>query len=123
LDNVLYDAVAGRAYLIDFDTRHVVGRSAVERHAHDLLVLLLELFAASEGWRPLAGALLDQYQDVAVLRYLAERLRIPRGLARILFHTRTGGMATTAMEARLCELRGLVQQLIRTCGAALDRGC
>ncbi len=111
LDNILYDAASGRAFLIDFDTRHVLDLPGLDRHADDLLVMLLELFAlVGDGWRPLATAVLEGYPDAAVLGCVAERLTIPRGFAKILFHTRTCGVPAKQIEARILELRNMVQR-------------
>ncbi len=110
LDNVLYDAATGRVCLVDFDTRHVWTLPAEWRQADDLLVLLLDLLASdNEDWRALADAFLAAYPDARVLAELERRLTVPRGFARTLFHTRTGGKPTRQIEARMQELRPMVR--------------
>jgi hypothetical protein len=121
LDNVLYDTASGRAFLIDFDAHHMLNLPGLDRHADDLVVMLLELIAlAGDRWRPLANAVLERYPNAAVLACVAERLDIPSGLAKILFHIRTCGLPTTQIETRVLALRYMVQRLPRTTTAA---GC
>ena len=123
LDNVLYDAGADRAFLIDFDTRHELRLGWMERQADDLKVMLLELITGIEQWGPVAEALLEGYGDGGVLAALGRQMVVPRGVAKIFWHTRTGGMATREVERRLEELRALVARVgMRVEGATRREG-
>jgi hypothetical protein len=109
--NALYDRATGRARLIDFETEHEPDLSADERHADDLLVLLLDLLGRSrdEAWPTHARALLDGYARPEVLTALDARLVVPRGLERALWATRTEFLATNALGERIAWLRGEVR--------------
>lgn len=109
--NVLYDRDAARAHLIDFETEHEPGLSVGERHADDLLVLLLDLLGRShdDAWPAYARALLDGYARPEVLGELDARLVVPRGLERALWATRTEFLATGALRERLGWLKGEVR--------------
>jgi hypothetical protein len=113
LNNVLYDKISGCAYLIDFETRHDSRLSAVERHADDLLVLLLDLIGRDRGmdWFALSRAFLDAYDDAAVLQALALRLVVPRGLELALWKTRTNHLPTDVLRERLGLLHQLVENI------------
>ncbi len=105
--NVLYDRDTGGAHLIDFETEHEPQLPATERHADDLLVLLLDLLGRSrdDAWPVYARALLDGYARPEVLAALDGRLVVPRGLERALWATRTEFLATGALRERLGWLR------------------
>jgi hypothetical protein len=113
LNNVLYDKVSGCAYLIDFETRHETQLSAVERHADDLLVLLLDLIGRdrSMDWFALSRAFLDAYDDAAVLQALSARLTVPRGLELALWKTRTNHLETDVLRERLELLHQLIENV------------
>jgi len=109
LGNVLYDAEGGRAWLIDFETRHDPGQTAEARHADDLLVVLLELVGRCEAPGALAHALLAGYGAGLALEALRERLEVPRGLEAVLWSTRTHHMGRERLEGAVAELRGIVE--------------
>jgi hypothetical protein len=113
LDNVLYDADTGRALLVDFDTRHLLGLDENRRHADDLKVLLLELISLpGVEWRPLAEAFLSEYGEPRVLTELAGQLAIPRGFAKILWYTRTGGRPDREIAPRIQNLRETISRVL-----------
>jgi hypothetical protein len=115
LDNIVYDLVAGRAVLIDFDTRHEFRISQTRRHSDDLKVMLLELIGLpDEQWRQPATALIEEYRDASVLKELGRQLFVPRGVAKILWHTRTNGSSTCQVEERLQRLRTIIQRVATT---------
>lgn len=111
LNNVLYDKGSSGAYLIDFETRHDPHLSAVERHADDLLVLLLDLIGRDRGmeWFALSRAFLDAYGDAAVLQALSSRLTVPRGLELALWKTRTNHLETGVLRERLELVRAQIE--------------
>jgi len=112
LDNIVYDLVADRAFLIDFDTRHDFRLSHTRRHSDDLKVMLLELIGLSdEQWRQPATALLEEYREVSVLNELGRQLVVPRGFAKILWHIRTNGFPTRRIERRLQSVRTIIQRV------------
>jgi hypothetical protein len=115
LDNIVYDPVAGQAVLIDFDTRHDLRLSRMQRHSDDLKVMLLELVGLpDEHWREPATALLAEYRDASVLDELGRHLFVPGGLAKILWHVRTNGAATRQVEQRLRSIRTIIQRVATT---------
>jgi hypothetical protein len=116
LDNIVYDASAGRAALIDFDTRHDPRASETQRHSDDLKVFLLELLGwPDERWCPLATAFVEEYRAVPVLNELIRQLFVPRGFARILFYTRTSrSLSTHQIEQRLERLREIIHRIATT---------
>jgi Phosphotransferase enzyme family len=112
LDNVMYDQAAGRAVLIDFDTRHEFGLGRTQRHGDDLKVMLLELIGMpDEQWREPAIALIEEYRESTVLIELDQQLVVPRGFAKILWHVRTNGSSTRQVEQRLESVRTIVQRV------------
>jgi hypothetical protein len=118
LDNIVYDPVAGRAVLIDFDTRHEFRLSPAQRHSDDLNVMLLELIGLpDEQWHQAATALLEEYRDASVLDELGRQLFVPRGFAKILWHTRTNCSSTRQLQQRMQTLRTIIQRLATTAGA------
>lgn len=115
LDNILYDPGAGRATLIDFDTRHDRRLSPVQRHADDLNTMLLELMALEEHqWRGPATTLLEQYARPQVLRALDPQLVVPRGVPKIFWHTRTNGAPTRVLMQRLQAVREILRSVLAT---------
>jgi len=116
--NLLFDPSTARAYLIDVETRHAPGLADAERHADDLLVLLLDVAGrAGERWPELARAVLDGYADRAPLGSLADRLVAPRGLERVLWSERTCYLAGAVLDERIGALRAIVDER-----AAAQRG-
>jgi len=115
LDNLVYDHVADRAVLIDFDTRHEFRISQTQRHSDDLKVMLLELIGMpDEQWRQPAMALIEEYREASVLNELGRQLFVPRGFAKILWHTRTNCSSTRHIEQRLQCLRAIIQRVATT---------
>ncbi len=113
LDNILYDAVADRAVVIDFDTRHDFRLNCTQRHSDDLKVMLLELMTLpGEQWRKPATALIEEYREVSVLGDLARQLFVPRGFARILWYVRTSGCSTHQVNERLQDLRTSIERVV-----------
>jgi len=113
LDNIICDANAARAVLIDFDTRHEPSIGATERHSDDLKVLLLELIGSSDTWRPLATAFIEEYREHSVLSELDRQLSVPRGFGRLLWYARTQSSSTRRVEPRLQALREIIHHAIR----------
>jgi hypothetical protein len=113
LDNVLYDAETGRASLVDFETRHESSLSSEERHADDLLVLLLDLLgrADTRHWQEWSETFLTAYGQWPVLRCLHERLHPPRGLEAALWKTRTAHAPDRLLRERLKSLRASIDKL------------
>ena len=112
LDNILYDAEKNQATLIDFDTRHNLGLDEIKRHADDLKVFLLELVSKSPPrWNEIAFFVLQEYEDIEVLRELSKQLLVPRGIARILWNTRTSNCPLSLIEPRLQSLSEIVHQV------------
>jgi hypothetical protein len=113
LDNILYDGDTGRAFLIDFDTRHMQGIDERRRHADDLKVFLLELIAApGEAWHDLATEFVSEYGEARVLNELAGQLAMPRGFAKILWYTRTDCRPDGEIAPRLRILRETIRQVV-----------
>ena len=107
LENVLYDVASNRARLIDFETIHHRALAADERHADDLLVLLLDLAgqSSSEVWANSATHLIDAYDRPEVLRVLKRQLVRPQGLAQVWWMFRTSYLSGAELEQRLELLR------------------
>jgi hypothetical protein len=114
LDNILYDSATDQATLIDFDTRHELGLAETQRHADDLKVMLLELLALPDDrWIQSASTLVREYGEASVCDELSRQLVVPRGLAKILWYTRTSGCSTSQMDQRLQQLREIFSQPLR----------
>lgn len=112
LDNIVYDAAADRAVLIDFDTRHDFRLGRTQRHGDDLKVMLLELVGLpGEQWRQSATALIQEYREASVLEELDRQLFVPRGFAKILWHVRTNGLSARQVERRLKCVRAIIQRV------------
>ena len=107
--NILYDDATQQAHLIDVETRHEPTLGARDRHADDLLVLLLDLLgrAPDATWPVLARALLAGYRRRDVIEALEPRLAMPRGLERALWATRTCFAPRHVLAARLEVLRSV----------------
>ena len=114
LDNILYDSATGQATLIDFDTRHELGLPETQRQADDLKVMLLELMSWADGrWIQPASTLIREYGEASVCDELSRQLVVPRGLARILWYTRTSGCSTSQMDQRFQQLREIFSLPLR----------
>lgn len=120
LDNVLYDEVTKRAYLIDIETRHDSRLSAPECHADDLLVFLLDLLGRDSAacWLEHSRIFLESYADVEVLVALARRLIMPRGLELVLWKTRTNHLPTHILRERIRLLNEQIRSVISPSAAA-----
>jgi hypothetical protein len=112
LKNLLYDEAAKVAHIIDFETPHDDGLGAVERHADDLYVLVLDLLGTtSEDRSPeLARALFDGYARAEVLAALRARLDVERAfLPRALQIVRSNYLRRGELRRRFDDLgRGLL---------------
>jgi len=112
LGNIIYDQLVDRAFLIDFDTRHDLRLSPLQRHADDLKVMLLELLASpDERWGQPASALIEECRDAAVLKELGRQLVVPRGLAKIFWFTRTNCSPTHRVAQRLQRIQKIIQRV------------
>jgi hypothetical protein len=107
---VLYEESAGRARLIDFETRYLDAVPVPVRRANDLLVLVQELLALApdEAWPAWPVALLEGYDDKEIRSLLRGELRLPRGLGRVLWSSRTRRKTRPFVEARLATLRAVL---------------
>ncbi len=107
LGNVLYDNVSQSVNWVDFETIHRTGLCAGERHADDLLVLLLDLVgrASEEQWHSLSPAFLEAYYEPDVLAELKDRLRLPTGLGAIWWAVRTSYLDRKQLGRRISWLR------------------
>jgi hypothetical protein len=110
LGNVVYDEVADRARLVDFEIIHDKRLSAVERHADDLLVFLQDLVGRVSGkeWLPLANCFVAAYGQEDVLAELTKKLVVPRGIAGIWWKLRTQYMRRRELVYRFTALRQAV---------------
>ena len=112
--NILYDSETDTAVLIDFDTFHQHSVDQQQRHVDDLLVFLLELMARlDESWETLATAFIDEYDNNQVLHELTQHLVKPRGIARILWYTRTYNAPECKMSQRISILQEIVQRRVQ----------
>ncbi len=107
LGNVLFDEENGSVNWIDFETRHRTRLTAVERHADDLLVLLLDLVGRADNslWRELSPAFLAGYEDSAVIAELKTHLRLPVGLGALWWAVRTSYLTRPELRRRIDWLR------------------
>jgi len=110
LGNVVYDAVADRARLVDFEIIHDKRLSAVERHADDLLVFLQDLVGrvSEEEWLRLATCFVTAYGQEDVIAELTKKLVVPRGIAGIWWKLRTEYMSRRELVCRFTALRQAV---------------
>jgi hypothetical protein len=109
LGNVLYDAAAGRARLIDFETQHEPSRAAVWRHADDLLTVGLELVGRTPAdlWAGLFEALLDGYARPGVVTMLGRRLRHGSYAESLLWLARSPGSTAATLKRSLAALAAI----------------
>jgi hypothetical protein len=77
--------------------------------------MLLELIGLPrEQWRHAATALIEEYREASVLDELRRQLFVPRGFAKILWHTRTNLASTRQVEQRLESVRAIIQRVARS---------
>jgi hypothetical protein len=69
---------------------------------------------SDEQWRQAATALIEEYREASVLNELGRQLFVPRGFAKILWHTRTSGSSTRQVEQRLEIVRTIIQRVATT---------
>jgi hypothetical protein len=107
LGNFIHDAAADRARLIDFDVMHERALFTDDRHADDLLTVLLDMAGRvpQSLWLPCALAFLEGYARHEILERLRGWLRVPSGFERLWWAVRTTYMRTDELAARLAELR------------------
>ena len=103
-DNVLWDGQHIR--VIDFETYHTPTMTIHDRHADDLLVFLLDFmgYASSDEWLPYCFALIETYNNPAVVQHLQSRLIMPRGLEFVLWKTRTNYLPRHILADRIYTL-------------------
>jgi tRNA A-37 threonylcarbamoyl transferase component Bud32 len=104
LANFLFDGA--RARLIDVETVHNPGLTDRERHADDLLVVLLDAASTVGDDRraQILDALVTAYDDTEVVAAIIPRLARPRGLERVLWATRTHFANDAALDAILAAV-------------------
>ncbi len=105
--NFVYEEAGNRARLIDFEVQHHPTLTADERHSDDLLVFLQDMVGriSRELWLPSAQAFLTAYGRPEIVARVRERLRAPRGIARVWWAVRTTYLAPAELERRLAALR------------------
>jgi hypothetical protein len=105
--NVIYDQKTDRARLIDFEIMHEPSQPAVERHADDLFVFLLDVLAnvSERQWLPLALGFLEAYGDADVIRAVKKKSVLSGGLAWIWWEVRTNFTKPSIVQKRLESLR------------------
>jgi hypothetical protein len=110
LGNIVYDEVADRARLVDFEIIHDKRLSAVERHADDLLVLLQDLVGrvSEEEWLPLTICFVEAYGQEDVIAELTKKLVVPGGIAGIWWKLRTQYLSRRELVCRFTALRQAV---------------
>jgi hypothetical protein len=113
ITNVIYDAKANRARLIDFEIYHDKSLTAAARQADDLLVFLLDLVGTvpSRQWLPFSTTFLEAYGDKAVISELRRQLDLPGGLAWIWWGVRTNFTNPAQVKRRLANLRRAIAKL------------
>jgi hypothetical protein len=105
--NVIYDARAERARLIDFELIHDRALRAAERHAEDLLSFLLDLVGvvSEEQWMPYALRYVNAYGNSRAVRQLYDVLTPPGWIARLWWRIRTNFADEGIIIPRLQELK------------------
>ena len=108
LGNVLYDSERGAVNWVDFETAHRSRLTTTQRHADDLLVLLLDLVGRVDEalWQALSPSFIRGYGDTAVLAELKNRLRVPKGFGAIWWAVRTSYLGRDDLHRRISWLRG-----------------
>ena len=107
LGNVLFDAENDDIKWVDFETIHHPRLTVTERHADDLLVLLLDLVGRTDAslWDELSPAFLSGYADLAVLAELKKRLRPAIGFGALWWAVRTSYLTRPELRRRIGWLR------------------
>jgi tRNA A-37 threonylcarbamoyl transferase component Bud32 len=125
LSNCLYDEEEDRIRLIDFEIVHDKSLSAAQRHADDLLVLLLDVAAivSRRRWLPYAMCFLKAYGDAEALEALKARLTPPTGLARIWWKVRTNFRRRGKVAERLYQLRDALGTAVAGSSFGVALGC
>jgi hypothetical protein len=105
--NFLFDAVTGRARLVDFEMRHHRELPEARRHADDLLVMLQDVCGrcAGDAWLPLAEGFLAGYGRREIIGLVDGLLHVPRGIPRVWWAVRTSWMPRAELDRRLALLR------------------
>ncbi len=105
--NFLFDAVTGRARLVDFEMRHHRDLPEARRHADDLLVMLQDVCGrcAEDAWLPLADAFLAGYGRPEIIVLLGELLHVPRGIPRLWWAVRTSWLPGRELKRRMAAVR------------------
>jgi hypothetical protein len=108
--NFVYDPIEDRARLMDFEVQHHPGLSAQRRHADDLLVCLQDTLGRMplDRWLDWARTFVQSYGHPEVTGHLVERLRAPRGVARLWWAVRTTYMTPRELDLRLAALRSVL---------------
>ena len=119
LDNAIYDQVAGRARLIDFEVIHDKSLPAVVRHADDLLVFLQDLMGRVEPkqWLPFAVCFIDAYDRPEVVAELRKRLFVPGGVAGLWWTLRTHYLERDEVVRRVDVLREALGEPVHASGS------
>ncbi len=106
--NFIYEAVADRARIIDFEVRHLPAKPADERHADDLLVFLQDMAGriSAEGWLPCATAFLEAYARPEIVARLPPLLVLPSpGMQRLWWMVRASFLPPKELARLLADLR------------------
>jgi hypothetical protein len=113
LSNVIYEAADDRSRLIDFEVVHDLSLSADARHAHDLLLFLLDLvgYVDAAKWIPFALSFLEGYGRRRVLDELQGQLFLDRGLPAFWRRLRTGFLSRADFCDRIHALRSALSSV------------
>jgi hypothetical protein len=105
--NFIFDPIADRARLIDFELVHHLWLPAVERQADDLLAFLLDLIgsASNRRWLVMAMCFVRSYGDREVIAELEKRLVPAIGMGRFWRKVRTNFADSRKVNPRLETLR------------------
>jgi hypothetical protein len=124
ITNVIYDASANRARLIDFEIYHDKSLATATRQADDLLVFLLDLISLpGRKWQTFSTTFLEAYADPEVIMQLRRHLDLPGGLAWIWWGVRTNFTNPAKVKQRLAKLSRAIPQfkLGQAAGSARSR--
>jgi hypothetical protein len=111
--NAIYDERTGRVRWIDFEILHKKCLPAVDRHADDLLVFLLDMVGqvSNREWLSFALCFLRAYGYGGVIEELRKRLILPGGLGWVWWQVRTDFTPLAKVEERLTALYCVIGQL------------